>query len=352
MIAALVQKDIKLFFRNKFFALITGLGLAVYIALYLLLPSTADDSVEMGLYLADPADTLIDEQLADVVDINLYATEAELIAALEANDIPAGLAISTEATALIAQGQPSQIEAYFAPGIPSDLREAYGNIFTVLINNLGEGSNGRSLQANETTEVVGPDMIDSSISIRDRLLPLILLFTLGVEVMGLATLIIHEAESGTVRALLTSPLTSSQFFTSKFIMGIGLAFVQVLVLVLITGKLFDAPLIILSTLLLGSLLITGLGFLIAAISKDSMAVLAWGMIIIIIFAIPGIGVIFPALNSGWSSLIPSYYLVTALHQTLNLNAGWADVNADLLSLLGYALLTLGLGTAVLRRRFQ
>ena len=50
IIGVLVSKDISLFFRNRFFALMTLLGIATYLALYFVMPRTVDESLEIGLY--------------------------------------------------------------------------------------------------------------------------------------------------------------------------------------------------------------------------------------------------------------------------------------------------------------
>ncbi len=44
MIAALIEKDLKLYFRNRFFTVITLLGIIAFIALYYLLPAQPDDT--------------------------------------------------------------------------------------------------------------------------------------------------------------------------------------------------------------------------------------------------------------------------------------------------------------------
>ena len=50
IISALVAKDLSLFFRNRFFALITVLGLVVYIVIYFIMPSSVNENLEIGLY--------------------------------------------------------------------------------------------------------------------------------------------------------------------------------------------------------------------------------------------------------------------------------------------------------------
>lgn len=75
------------------------------------------------------------------------------------------------------------------------------------------------------------------------------------------------------------------------------------------------------------------------------------MLALIALAIPGIAVALPGFISDWVRVLPSYYLVDAVHRTVNFGAGWADVGLDLVTLAGFAALFVALGIAALRRRF-
>ncbi len=104
---------------------------------------------------------------------------------------------------------------------------------------------------------------------------------------------------------------------------------------------------------LGALLVTGVGFLMATVASDLLSVLGWGMLAILIMALPALGVLIPGFMSDWVRIIPSYYLVNTVYQVLNEPGwGWAQAWPDLLALALFALLFLALGVFTLRRRFQ
>ena len=353
MIAALVWKDIRLFFRNQFFAVITVLGLVAYLALYFLMPAESVDGLNVAVYLQNPEATTVDETFASFFDFTPFDSEEAMLADLndDNSEFVVGLSVSESAAEAMTSGRAAEIDAYYAPGIPAETRQVYDDLLVVMANSANPLAADSFNRVNETSLVLGNDIYDTPISDRDRIFPMLLLFILAVEVLGLATLIIQEVEKGTARALLTSPLRLSQFFTSKALMGIFLAFVQLFILVAVTGKFSTSPLLLLLTMLLGSFLIAGVGFLIAAISKDAMTVLAWGMLVIILFAIPAVSIMLPGLATGWVEIIPSYFLVDSLHNILNFGAGLADVaqNLAILFVIGAAALLLGAG--MLRRRF-
>ena len=351
MISALVWKDIKLFFRNQFFAVVTVLGLVIYIALYFLLPAQDTTTLDFAVYLEDPAATTVDDMLAERYDLAIFTTKAEMLTSLEQKQYLFGLAISSDQAAAITEGQPTQIDAFYAPGIPAETRQVYNDVLVIIANEANPQLAALTGRINQSTTVLGDDLLNAPIAMRDRIIPMLLLFILAVEVLGLATLIIREIESGTARALITGPVRLHQFFISKALMGMLLACSQALLLVGITGKLGQAPLLLVSTLLLGSYLIVGIGFVIAAISRNNMSVLAWGLLVIVIFSLPAMSIMLPGLATGWIETIPSFFLANALHRILNFGAGWAEVGRDLGMMLAIGSATILLGASVLRRRF-
>ena len=178
-----------------------------------------------------------------------------------------------------------------------------------------------------------------------------LVYILMMETLGLASLISTEVEAGTIRALLVTPLGITDLFLSKSITGVGLAFSQVTLLMLVTGGLREEPVLILLALLLGSVLVTGIGFLVASISRDMLSVLGWGVLALLVLAIPSLAISTPGLASDWIAIIPSYYLVNTVHQVLNFGASWGDVWPNLVATLLFALLFVTLGIVALRRKY-
>ena len=354
MIGTLIIKDLKLFFRNQFFAVITGLALVMFIALYFLIPNTIDDTVSLAFYIENPDLTPLDEALLgeDSETYVMFDSEEAMIAAIEeTGDYFVGLSISEDALLATANGEPASFEAYFAPDIPSEAKQLFQDTLELIANASVPEIAQNFNRFNETEIILGNDILGTPLSFRERFLPMVLLFIMVTEVLGLATLLVREIESGTARAMMTSPLRLHHFFTSKALMGMGLAFSQVLLIVLITGKIGTSPLLLLTTLLVGTLLIVGLGFFVAAVSKDSTSVTAWGAFFLIFMTIPAVSVMLPGLATGWMEIVPSYYFVDSLHQILNFGAGWADVSQNLLLLLATSFGLIAVGTAALRRRF-
>jgi ABC-2 type transport system permease protein len=348
MVAALVQKDIALYFKNRFFALVTVLGLVVYVAVFFALPRTVDETLQMGWFGPSLPELLNEDLEGSGLALRDYPSEEALREAVQAGDEPVGVALPENFTQQLASGGKPQVRIYYQSEVPEEYRQAY----TLLLQELGYFLAGQPLNVESEEIVLGPDMAGRQVPPRQRMLPVLAVFILMIESWGLASLISTEVETGTLRALLVTPLKVEGLFLSKGITGVLMSFSQVLLLLGITGGLAKEPLLVLIGLLLGALLVTGLSFLIASVSRDMMSVLAWGMLAMIVLAIPAFNVLLPGLASNWIKVIPSYYIVDTIYRVINFNAGWSQVNANLMVLLAQTVAFFGLGVLSLGRKLQ
>ncbi len=348
IIFTLVKKDLKQYFSNRFFALISLVGLALYVAVFFLLPKEVDETITLGWYSsALPAEitSLLDEENLILVD---YPTEEALKAAVLDGSETVGIALPADFIQKLQAGEKPAVSLYIKSDLPEDYRAAYN----LMMEEISFMLTGQGLNVEAEEIVLGKDMAGMQIAPRFRMLPILAVVILTFECMGLASLITGEVESGTARALLVTRLKPEGLFISKAISGVSLAFIQAVILLIITGGLQQQPGIILLALLLGSLLVTGLSFLVASLARDLMSVIAWGMLVMIVFIIPAFNVLLPGLASDWLKAIPSYYLVDILHQVINFDAGWNLMQTNLLLLAAFAVVFLGLGVVALRRRLS
>lgn len=348
VLAVLIRKDVTLFFKNRFFALISGLALFFYVAVYFLLPQTVDETLELAWYGPELPILFNSDVRDEGLRLHTYESEAALREAVEAGDEQVGVALPADFVQQLATGEKPQAVIYFKSDLPDEYRSAY----ELLLEELGYMFAGIPLHLEVEEVLLGPDMAGQQAPPRQRMLPLFAVFILMVETWGLAALISSEVENGTLRALLVTPLTVPGLFLSKGTTGVLMAFVQVLFLLGITGGLRNEPLLVVAALLLGSLLVTGIGFLIASVARDMMSVLAWGMLAVIVLAIPSFNILLPGLTTGWVKAIPSYYLVDTIYRTINFGAGWRELSAGLLALLAFAAAFFGLGVFAFERRLR
>lgn len=347
-IKALVAKDFSLFFRNRFYALITVLGIVFYLIIYFVMPPSVDEELEIALYapVMPPVFELIQEE--EGVDFKVFESQEALKEAITNGEYEAGVALPADIMEKFAAGQSPQITLYF----PSDAPDEIKDTVEVMVKELAYLQTGQELAVEVSAQVLGTDMLGEQIPIRDRLRLLMAVMLIMFEMMGLASLISEEVEQGTIRALLVTPMSVRELFTAKLIMGVSLAFIQGVLFMAIVGGFNNQPLIILMALLLGSIMFTGTGFLIASLAKDMLTSMGWGVTILLVFSIPAFGVMFPGTITDWAKAIPSYYLVDTIHQASNFGAGWGDVWLNLLILLAFILVIVWGGIMALRRKFQ
>ena len=347
VIGTLVAKDVSLYFKNRFFALITVLALVFYALMFFVMPASVDETVEIGIYAPNLPVGILDQLAGDGIDFVSAPSREALEALVLDGDQPVGLVLEAGTVARLLAGRQGRIEVLFATALPEDFRD----IYTTVLAELGFLLSGRPLAVEIDEQVLGPDLAGRQIPLRVRLLPLLAVVVLIMETMGLASLISAEVEEGTLRALLVTPMSMRELFVGKGLTGVGLAFVQVVLLMAVTGGLAQRPLLVLLALLLGSMLVTGVGFLLASAGRDLLSVMSWGILALLVLMIPSIGILIPGVVSGWVRAIPSHYLVDTVHRVANFGAGWGDVGVNLLALLAFSIAFFWLGGAVLKRRF-
>lgn len=345
---ALVVKDLTLFFRNRFYAFITVVGLAAYVGIYFLMPATVDETFEVA-FLETTLPTALRQQLeGEGLQVVLAPTPAELRQLVEAGEVQAGIAFEDDLVPKMLRGERPRVELLLRSDLPPELQD----VFRVLLQELGHMLAGQPLELEVNEEILGVDRVGAQIPPRQRMVPLVAVFLLMMETLGLATLLASEIDEGTAQALLVTPLRLEGFFFGKAVTGVGMSFVQAGLLMGIIGGLRAEPALVLLILLLGAILVTGVGFLIASVTRDMMSVLAWGILAMLTLALPGMGLLVPGLVSGWVRAIPSFYLVDAVDQVVNLGRSWPEVAGDLLALAGFALLLGAAGILALRRRLR
>lgn len=347
LVGTLVQKDLSIFFRNRFFAVITILGIIAYLVIYSVMPGTIDYTLEIGLYssVSIPAFEELDQEGLEFVTA---PTEKQLRQAVIDGRFIAGISLPADVMARLLAGERPGITVFFSADVTPEMRDAVA----MVIQELGHIVTGRTLNIEVSEEVLGLDLGGMPLPPRDRLRPLLAVMLIMVETMGLATLISSELERHTIDALLVTPATVADVFTAKGIAGITLAFGQAALFMAIVGGLDKQPLVVLTTLFLGALLVIAAGFLIGAVAKDMLSVLAWSIPVIIILLIPSIAVAFPGGVTGWVETLPSYYLVDTIHRASSFGAGWSDVWQSLITLLGFVVVLAWVGVVLLRRRMQ
>jgi ABC-2 type transport system permease protein len=348
LLSTIVRKDLVLYFKNPFFAYVTIVGLIAYAGIYYIMPREVNETLEIGIVAPNLPAAFASELREEGLILEEFATDQELRSVVAEGDLPVGVSFPDGLMASIASGSQPQVNLYFSADLPEEFRDLY----PILIEEWVSLMAGQSLTIEAQEEVLGVDRAGQQVAPRNRMLPLLAVFILMIETLGLASLISTEIAAGTIKALLITPLRVEALFLGKTVTGTALAFGQSGILVAVTGGLSREPLIVLTALLLGSVMVTGIAFVIASVSRDLMSVMSRGIVVVILLAIPGMNVLLPGLSTDWIKILPSFYLVDSIHQVINYDAGWSAVGGEILALLGFTAAFIGLGILALRRRFR
>ena len=194
-IKALLKKDIALFLSNRFYLLITIIGLVFYIGIYFALPAQTDEKLSIAMYapVVPPAFSQFTDN--EGVNIEVFNDEESLKNAVLEGKYEVALSLPPDIMNTWAAGGKPKITVYYASSATSEVTA----VIITLVKELSYAQTGQILNFDTTEEILGPDMLGSQIAIRDRMRPLLAVFILLVEILTLSSLIAVEIEQGTAR---------------------------------------------------------------------------------------------------------------------------------------------------------
>jgi len=346
IIAALVIKDIVLIFRNKMFLLITIFGTIAYIAIYFVMPTTVDESIKIGLYSDATPMPPVFQQLIDGgqegLDVEKLDSDQALRDAVDEGTYIAGIALPAD----ILTGTDPEIQLYARADTPTEVVQS----LDYMVSELAYLQAGQPRVTSQ--DVIPPDLLGKQIPMRDQMRTILPVILIVAQIFGLATLISEEFEGRTVRAVLVSPANIVDFFSAKVVFGMLMAFSQGLLIMAIIGGLGTQAGIVILTLFLASLVVTGVGFIAGAFSKDNMSAVSWSFVAMMALLMPAMTALTPGAVSPWVKIIPSYYFVDTLHRAGNFGMGFGDLWSNLLIMAGFAAAFISLGIFALRRKVR
>jgi ABC-2 type transport system permease protein len=372
IISAIVRKDVAAFRADRFFMLMTLLGIILYPVFFWLLPSSVDETIRLGVTPpaiqqaleglqgsdgaqgaegsegAEGSDGL--ESTTQGLEFVPYPDETSLATAVEQGEdgVVAGMAFPADFAEAAAAGRETTVTLYVTADLPPEVEA----MLTGLVSEIGYLAAGQPppVDPMTATTVLGEDRVGNQVTLREQLRPLIAFFVLIVETFALASLVANEVQQRTVQAVLVTPASSRDFIAAKGVTGTSLAFAEaVLIMLLIGGFAVGAP-ILLVALLLGAVLVTGFGLLSGAFGKDFITVLFISMLFMIPLMVPAFAALFPGTPAGWIRALPSYGLVDTIVAVTTQSAGWAEVAPSLLALAAWCLVIFAAGAAVLSWR--
>ncbi len=260
------------------------------------------DRAKLGIY--DESNSQLSALLgsADSISLKSYQNEADLKAAATSGSIDMGLVLPGDFDATLSTGT-VKLKA-FVWG--ESLAKNRAIIPAVLADAVHEIA-GAELPVNIETVALGDE---SSVPWSDRLLPLTVLMAIFYGGMMIpASSLIKEKQRRTLEALNVTPVTVTDIFTAKGIIGALLATVMGVLTLAISTSFGGSPVLLVSVLGLGAILAAEIGLLAGAFIKDINTLFAfWKFGGILLFG-PAIVFMFPEIPSWIGYIFPSFYVV-------------------------------------------
>ncbi|UCG39961.1 MAG: ABC transporter permease [Acidimicrobiia bacterium] len=351
IIATIVQKDFKAFTRDRLYLFLSILGLVAYVAIFWMLPNTVDETVTIGATGAGVQELLAratGEDEAAGLDVVAFDSRETLVTAVEEgdDDVALGLAFPDDFFASVAAGRPTTVTVVATAEVPAELRSAMESF----VREAAFAIAGSPLPVEFQEEILGVDRVGNQVTLREQFRPLLAFLVLLIEMLSLAGLLASEMQSRTVTAVITTPARLSDFLTAKVVFGASLAFGQVVLLLLAIRSLDQQPVLLLTFLLLGSLMVTAFALVAGSYGKDFISVLFTSLIFLIPMMIPAFSLLFPGSASSWVQAIPTYGLVQGIVEVTSYGAGWADSLSNLGMVAGWTVVAFVFGLGTLRRK--
>ncbi|QSX04868.1 ABC transporter permease [Sedimentibacter sp. zth1] len=152
---------------------------------------------------------------------------------------------------------------------------------------------------------------------RQNMIPLAVVLMNGL--MGMMVLIAYisiDKSEGLIKATAVSPTKTSQYLISKIMVVLTTSLVSTLVVAIpVMGTHPNYPLFILTALSLTILSCT-IGLLTASYFKDIKASFGIIMLVMIVLMLPALTFLLPSFSPTWMKILPTYYMIEAIKETL------------------------------------
>lgn len=192
----------------------------------------------------------------------------------------------------------------------------------------------------------------STLPWNDRLLPLIVLVAVFYGgIMLPASSLIHEKQRHTLEALNVTPVSISDIFAAKGIIGVVLAVVMGVLTLSISGSFGNSPLALVIVLALGAIMAVELGLIAGAYIRDMNSLFALWKFGGILLIGPAIVFMFPQIPAWVGYIFPTYYVVKPVMDLSVSGLGFGTIVPNLLILAGIVII-IGLGVVAIVRRLS
>jgi ABC-2 type transport system permease protein len=341
-ILILVRKDLVHGSKSFLFVFAVATPILTSLVLSLLFGRLLVQSPRLGIVDEDGSQLAARAAESDAVMVRFYSTDGDLRQAVASGQVDIGLNLPGGFDRKLLAGETTRMNFYIWGESRIQNRMA---VAALVSNTLVE-----VLNLPVPVEVVPESLGKVSLPWFDRLLPLLVLMAVLLGGMLLpAAALVEEKQRQTLRALTVTPVSLGEVLLSKALLGIVLSMSVALLILLLNRVWSSQPALLLFVLLLSALLAAVFGLLLGTLVKDITGLLGTMKGMVLVLYAPGIIPLFPQIPQWIAKLSPTYYMFNPILQIAQEDASWAQVQVEVLILIGLILLT-GSALSLLTRR--
>ncbi len=400
IVRSILAKDLKEYGRDKLWAFLTVFVLAILIGMFWVLPDSVDESITVGV---SPGFEILVDQAADTLGVDVDAGQLdEVVAQFEqeeglaivsvesAADLEAlvageatafvegsqtvvvpkgsgvqppedaeqigfdiGIAFPDDFLATTASGERATVQVFVDAAVPEEIRVAMAGVIGEFAHAVaGDALPVATPDPEEVFVVLGEDRVGNQITPRESFRPLLAFMVLLMEGFVMSGLVAKEIQQRTVTALLVTPATTGDVLAAKGITGALAGLAQAVILLAATGSLSVEPALILTLMLLGAVLVSGVSMIAGSAGKDFIGTLFYGMLFLIPLMIPAFAAIFPGSASPWVKVLPSYPMAQGLVNVVTYGDGWSETLPSIGALAAWCAGLFVVGWVILKRKVE
>lgn len=343
-VGILLAKEFLYGSRSYMFILSVVGPIVISVVISLALGTWLADTPKLGIFDEGDSRFTVMIQETDSVESREYGSGNDMQRAVEDGRVDMGIIVPSGFDDDVTVGEPIEMKAYVWGESLAKSRTIIGVTIAEVIRELA----GQEAPVEINTTTLGEG---ASIPWSDRLLPFIVLAAIFLGGLMLpASSLATEKEKRTLPALAITPVSLSDIFLAKGLLGFILSLFMGVLILILNQAFGTQPLLLTLILALGAIMAAELGMLLGAFVKDFATLFTiWKTAGIILFA-PVFVFLFPQIPEWVGKIFPTYYILQPIVEISQLGGGWGDIATNTFILIGIDLVIVLALLAVIGKR--
>ena len=333
---SMARKDVVMTTRESFFLLMILVPILMSIALTYALGTMGTPTPSVGVFGEGELVNILEEEPS--IKVSIFSSEESLRKAVLEGEYDAGL--------IMPKG--SDIAAGSLPTLLISGKSLLNDRLTIgatLVEAFRESAGAEGVVTIET-KLIGTE----EFSIKERFVPVILVYAVMIAAMILSASLIEEREYKTLNAVLVTPITPLEVILAKSLYGLFLGMILGILILVLNSSLTGGIHLILFFLILGTLFGVGIGLMAGVVMKDITDLISRMKLMGFFFMIPALVILFPQIPQWIGKLFPTYYFIHPLLIITQRGAGWSDLWWEAVVMIAIDVVVLYATSRVLRKR--